>query len=150
MMLHFKSWCCARQCLPDSLPSIGLVFLSVLCGAQSSSPLKRVDKCVHCGEKVFLLNIAPIHRQPITARGLPPPSKHTPVYIYFQRHSQAFHPFHTQLFELCITDFTKSCHLSRRLFLVTSISFVCNFFHKESQACRYHTRNRLHRLFLLV
>lgn len=43
---------------------------------------------------------------------------------------------HTQLFELCITDFTKSCHLSHRFFLllqsvllcVCASAFTCNFF----------------------
>lgn len=75
---------------------------------------------MQCGEKVFLLNIfytnhRRAHRQ-----------------FYICRHSQA-HRFHTQLFELCITDFTKSCHLYRahRIFLLLQSVWVCNFFTKN-------------------
>lgn len=66
---------------------------------------------------------------------------------------------HTQLFELCITDFTKSCHLSHRFFLLLQSVLLCVcvrlcslatfFFCKESQACHYH-RNRLHCFFTLA
>lgn len=76
----------------------------------------------------------------------------------WENDSECNTPIHTQLFELCITDFTKSCHLSHRFFLllqsVCAIVCVCvfvTFFAKnlEHVVTTLH-QNRLHCFFTLA